>query len=58
MSKHSSYQRKGIPKDDDWRVFTQLMYDKIDTLANKQEENGTKMRAYKARLQKDDDSEV
>jgi hypothetical protein len=58
MNKLSFYQMKGIPKDDDWRVFTQLMYDKIDTLANKQEENGTKMRTYNARLQKDDDSEV
>jgi len=36
-SKHSYYLMQGIPKDDDWRFFTQLMYDKIDTLANKPE---------------------
>jgi hypothetical protein len=36
-SKHSYYLMQGIPKNDDWRVFTQLMYDKIDTLANKPE---------------------
>jgi len=49
---------QGIPKDDDWRFFTQLMYDKIDTLADKPEEVVTKMKAHKARLQKEDDSEV
>jgi len=55
---HSYYLMQSIPKDDDWRVFTQLMYDKIDTLADKLEEIVTKMKAHKARLQKDDDSEV
>jgi hypothetical protein len=35
---HSYYQMKGVLKDEDWRFFTQLMYDKIDTLANKLEE--------------------
>jgi hypothetical protein len=25
---------QGTPKDHDWRVFTQLMYDEIDTLAD------------------------
>ena len=49
---------KGVPKDDDWRFFTQLMYDKIDTLADKPEEIVTKMKAHEARLQKDDDLEV
>jgi len=38
-SKHSYYLMQGIPKGDDWRVFTQLMYDKIDTLANNVEIN-------------------
>jgi len=39
---------KGVPKDDDWRFFTQLMYDKIDTLAEKPEEIVTKMKAHEA----------
>jgi len=50
--------RYSIPKDDDWRFFTQLMYDKIDTLADKPEEIVTKMKAHEARLQKEDDSDV
>jgi len=57
-SEHSYYLMQGIPKDDDWRFFTQLMYDKIDTLADKPEEIVTKMRAHEARLQQEDDSEV
>jgi hypothetical protein len=57
-SEHSYYLMQGIPKDDDWRFFTQLMYDKIDTLADKPEEIVTKMKAHEARLQKEDDSDV
>jgi len=57
-SEHSYYLMQGIPKDDDWRVFTQLMYDKIDTLADKPEEIVTKTKAHEARLQKEDNSEV
>jgi len=57
-SEHSYYLMQGIPKNDDWRFFTQLMYDKIDTLADKQEEIVSKMKADEARLQKDNDSEV
>jgi hypothetical protein len=57
-SEHSYYLMQGIPKDDDWRFFTQLMYDKIDTLADKPEEIVTKMKAHEARLQQEDDSEV
>jgi len=57
-SEHTYYLMKGVPKDDDWRFFTQLMYDKIDTLADKPEEVIVKMKAHEARLQKDDDSEV
>ena len=57
-SEHSYYLMQGIPEDDDWRFFTQLMYDKFDTMADKPEEILTKMKAYEARLQKDDDSEV
>jgi len=57
-SEHSYSQMQGIPKDDDWRFFTQLMYDKINTLADKPEEIVTKIKAHEARLQKDHDSEV
>jgi len=57
-SEHSYYLLQGIAKDDDWRFFTQLMYDKIDTMANKPEEIVTKMKAHEARLQQEDDSEV
>jgi len=57
-SEHSYYMMQGIPKDDDWRFFTQLMYNKIDTLADEPEEIVTKMEAHEARLQKDDDSKV
>jgi hypothetical protein len=57
-SEHSYYLMQGIPKDDDWRFFTQLMYDKIDTMADKPEEIVTKMKAHEARLRKEDYSEV
>jgi len=57
-SEHSYYLMQGIPKDDDWRFFTQLMYDKIETLADKPEDIVTKMRAQEARLQQEDGSEV
>jgi hypothetical protein len=49
---------KAVPKDDDWRIFTYLMYDMIDTLAGKPEEVAVKMNAHEARLQKEDDSEA
>jgi hypothetical protein len=54
-SEHSNYLMQGIPKDNDPRIFTQLMYDKINTLADKLEEIVTKMMAHKARLQTNDD---
>ena len=47
-SEHSYSLIQGIPKDDDWRFFTQLMYDRIDTLADKPEEIVTKMKAHEA----------
>jgi len=56
-SEHSYYLMKGIPKDDDWRFFTQLMYDKIDTLADKAEEVIMKMKAHEARQQQEVDLE-
>jgi hypothetical protein len=57
-SEHTYYLKKGVPKDNDWRFFIQLMYDKIDTLTEKPEKVITKMKAHEARLQKEDDSEV
>jgi hypothetical protein len=33
-SEHAYYLMTGVPKDYDWRFFTQLLYDKIDTLAD------------------------
>jgi len=56
-SEHSYYLMQGIPKDDDWRFFTQLMYNKIDTLADKPEEIVMKMKAHEARHQQEVDSE-
>jgi hypothetical protein len=56
-SEHSYYLMQGIPKDDDWRFFTQLMYDKIDTLADKPEEIVMKIKAHKARHQQEVDLE-
>jgi hypothetical protein len=47
-SEHTYYLMKGVPKDDDWRFFTHMMYDKIDTLAEKPEEIVTKMKAHEA----------
>ena len=56
-SEHSYYLMQGIPKDDDWRFFTQLMYDKIDTLADKPEEIVMNLKAHKARHQQEVDLE-
>jgi len=56
-SEHTYYLMKGVPKDDDWRFFTQLMYDKIDTLADKPEAIVTKMKAHEARHQQEVDLE-
>jgi len=58
MSNHTYILMKGVPKDDDWRFFTKLMYDKINTLADTPEEVVTKMKAQEGRSQKEDDSEV
>jgi hypothetical protein len=44
-SEHTYYLMKGIPTDDDWRFFTQLMYEKINKLADKLEEEILKMKA-------------
>jgi hypothetical protein len=34
QSKHTYYTMMCIPTADDWWVFTQLMYNKIDSVAN------------------------
>jgi len=49
---------KSVPKNDDWMHSTQLMYDKIDIMADKPKAVMVNMTAYKACLQKHDDSEV
>jgi len=56
-SEQSYYLMKRIPKDEDWRFFTQLMYNMIDTLADKPEDIFTNMSAHEARLQQADDWE-
>jgi hypothetical protein len=56
-SEHGYYLMKGIPKDADWWVFTQLMYDKIDTLADKPEEVIRKMKSHEVRHQQEVDFE-
>jgi len=56
-SEHTNYLMKNVPKNDYWRFFTQLMYDKIDTLADKPEEIVTKLKAHKARQQQEVDLE-
>jgi len=57
-SEHTIYLIQGVPKDTDRTIFTQLIYHKIDTLAEEEEEIIVKMKANKVRLQKEDDSEV
>jgi hypothetical protein len=49
---------QGIPKDDDWKFFTQLMYDTINTLADNPEQIVRTLRAHEAQVQMDDDLEV
>jgi hypothetical protein len=55
-SEHTCYPMQVVPKDDDWTFFTHLMYDKIDTLADKPEEDIVKLKAHAGWLQKEDDS--
>ena len=52
-SEHSYYLMMGIPKDEDWQLCTQLMYDRIDTLADQPEEVIMKIKAHEARQQQD-----
>jgi hypothetical protein len=55
---HSYFLMHGIPKDDHWRFFHQLMYHKIDTMSDEPEEGSVKMNAQKAQILKDNNSEV
>jgi hypothetical protein len=50
-SEHSYHLMQGIPKDNDWRVFTQLMYDKINTLDDTVGKIFTRMKAHELLLQ-------
>jgi hypothetical protein len=58
MPKHTDYLMMGALQVDDWTLFNQLMYDKIDTLANNPVEVIVKPKPRKPRLQNKDDSEV
>jgi hypothetical protein len=49
QDKHTYNLMKGVLKDDDWILFGQLMYDKIDAPNNKLEEIVTIMKAHEAR---------
>jgi hypothetical protein len=52
---HSYFLIQGILKDDDWRFFTQVMYDKIYNLADKPVQDVTQMIAHEMQFQKDSD---
>jgi len=56
-SEQTYYLMKGVLKDDDWRFFTQLMYDKINTLPNKPEKIVIKMKAHEVWQQHEVDLE-
>lgn len=57
-SKHIQYLMIGVLKDDHWRVFIEMMYDMIHTLANMPKEVATKMNAHTLQFQKVDNSEA
>jgi hypothetical protein len=57
-SEHSYYLMKGEPKDNDSRVFTPAMYDKINTLADKPIEIVMTMKAQEAQHQQEVDLEI
>jgi hypothetical protein len=57
-SGHSYYLMQGILKDNNWRLLTQLTYNKIDTLADNPEEIVTKIRGHEVRLQYEHNLEV
>jgi len=55
---HNYHLVQSIPKDNDWRFFTGLMYDNFDSLADKPEKIVTEMTVHKARLQQEYNSVV
>jgi hypothetical protein len=58
QSEQTDYLMQCVPKDDDWWFFTQLMYDKINSLPDKPEEVIIKMKAHEAQLLKAVDFEL
>jgi len=56
-SEHSYNLMQDVPMDDDWRFFTQLMYNKIVALANKLVEIAMNMEAHEALQQQEVDVE-
>jgi len=57
-SEYTSYLIKGVPKNNDWMFFTQLMYDKINSLADEPEEVIMKTKTHQLQLQNEDKLEV
>jgi hypothetical protein len=53
-SEESCYVMHGIPNNHDLRYFTQLIYDKIDTMVDKPQEIVTKMKAHNMQLPQED----
>ena len=54
----TNYLMEVVPTYDDWRFFTQMVNNNINTLADNPEEIVTKMKAQEAQLQKEQDLEV
>ena len=52
---HTDHLMNGVQKDEDWRLFAQLMYGMMDTLADKSGEIIGNINAHKARLPNEDD---
>jgi hypothetical protein len=57
-SQHIYYLMKGVPKDDNSRVFTQWIYNKIDVLADKPNSVVTKWGAQAALRHQEEDSQL
>ena len=57
-SDYPNYLMTGVPIGDDWRCFTQLIYDKSDTLAGSPVQLIVKLTAYNVWLLKEDTSQV
>jgi len=57
-SEHTNNLMKGIPQDDDWRVFTLLKNKKFDSLADKEQMVHNAMKTLEVWHQKEVSSEV